>query len=110
MVLPLEGWMGRGKPTYDLHEIQRLIGQGPISSSITRTAKRGAALLDLGDDDIVDAVLALAPMHFYKSMESEQRPGLWQDVYHTVYQGLRLYIKLQIGADGRGVVVQYKAR
>ena len=102
--------MARGKPAYDLHEIQRLIGQGPISSSITRAAKRGAALLGLGDEDIVSAVLELTPMHFYKSMESEQQPGLWQDVYHLDFRGAHLYIKLQIGADGRGVVVQYKAR
>lgn len=59
---------------------------------------------------LVGAVLELTPRDFYKSMESEQLPGLWQDVYHTVYRGLRLYIKIQIGADGRGVVVQYKAR
>lgn len=102
--------MGRGKPTYDLHELQRLIGQGPISSSITRAAKRGAALLDFGAEDIVGAVLELTPVHFYKSMESERQPGLWQDVYHLDYMGVQLYIKLQIGADGRGVVVQYKAR
>lgn len=102
--------MGRGKPAYDLHELQRLIGQGPISSSITRTAKRGAAALGLGDEDIVDAVLELTSMHFYKSMEAEQQPGLWQDVYHLDYLGVQLYIKLQISADGRGVVVQYKAR
>lgn len=102
--------MGRGQPTYDLQELQRLIGQGPLSSRFTGTAKRGADLLGLGDDDIVDAVLGLTSADFYKSMESEQLPGLWQDVYHAEYRGLRLYIKLQMGVDGRAIVVQFKAR
>lgn len=102
--------MGRGKPAYDLQEIQRLIGQGSISSWFTGTAKRGAALLGLGDDNITEAVLELTPRHFYKSMESEQCPGLWQDVYHLDYRGVPLYIKLQMSVDGRGIVVQFKAR
>ena len=102
--------MGRGQPTYDLQELQRLIGQGPVSSWFTGTAKDGADLLGLGDEDIVDVVLSLTRACFYKSMESERLPGLWQDVYHAEYRGLRLYIKLQIGGDGRAAVVQFKAR
>jgi hypothetical protein len=43
-------------------------------------------------------------------MESVERPGLWQDVYHLEYQGTWLYIKLQALRDGRAVVVQFKKR
>lgn len=99
-----------GKPTYGLQQLQQLIGQGALSSTITQAAKAGAALLGLADDAIVESVLALTPLHFYKSMESEQLPGLWQDVYHLEFRGLRLYIKLQLGSNGRGIVIQYKAR
>ncbi|MBW3571881.1 MAG: type II toxin-antitoxin system MqsR family toxin [Gemmatimonadetes bacterium] len=97
-------------PTYDLHELQRLIGQGPVSSWTTITAERGAAELKLQRSDIIEAVLELMPQHFYKSMESEQCPGLWQDVYHLNRGGVVLYIKLQMSPDGRAVVVQFKRR
>lgn len=102
--------MGKGKPTYDLHEIQRLIGQGPISSWITPTAREGAARLGLDQGAIVDVVLALTEQHFYKSMEAEKVPGLWQDVYHLEYRGGWLYIKLQLSQDGQAVVVQCKRK
>jgi motility quorum-sensing regulator/GCU-specific mRNA interferase toxin len=102
--------MGRGVPAYDLQQLQQLIGQGLVSSWIMGTAKTGAAQLGLGEEEIVDAVLQLTAGHFYKSMESERFPGLWQDVYHLDYRGVRLYIKLQMGVGGRAIVVQCKAR
>jgi motility quorum-sensing regulator/GCU-specific mRNA interferase toxin len=102
--------MGRGEPTYDLQELQRLIGQGEISSSITKVAEEGAAEFRWSRDDIVEAVLELEIQHFYKSMESEKIPGLWQDVYHLEFRGVGLYIKLQMGTSGRAFVVQFKKR
>jgi hypothetical protein len=102
--------MGRGQPTYDLHELQRLIGQGPISSVVTITAEAGATELNLAREAITEAVLELLPRHFYKSMESEVIPGLWQDVYHMEFRGRWLYIKLQMGPDGRAVVIQFKRK
>lgn len=102
--------MGRGQPTYDLQELQRLIGQGPISSSVTKVAQEGAAEFRWDRADIVEAVLELAGQHFYKSMESERMPGFWQDVYHLEFRGVPLYIKLQMAADGRAFVVQFKRR
>lgn len=102
--------MGRGRPTYALEELQRLIGQGPISSSITKVAEEGAAGLNWSREDIVEAVLQLTTQHFFKSMESERMPGLWQDVYHLEFRGRWLYIKLQLGVNGRAFVVQFKER
>jgi hypothetical protein len=92
--------MGTGKPRYDLHVLQRLIGQGPISSTITRAAADAAGDLGLTPDDIVDAVLSLGLQHFYKSMEAHSCPGLWQDVYHLKYRGTWMYIKLQLNSEG----------
>jgi motility quorum-sensing regulator/GCU-specific mRNA interferase toxin len=102
--------MGRGEPTYDLQQLQWLVGQGTVSSLFTGSAKTGAALLGFQDDDIEEAVLRLTPANFYKSMEAERVPGLWQDVYHLEYRGVWLYIKLQLSADGRAIVVQFKAK
>jgi hypothetical protein len=71
----------RGKPTYDLQYLQQLVGQGELTSSITTAAADGASFKMLTTDHITEAVLLLMPEHFYKTMESDQMPGLWQDVY-----------------------------
>ena len=102
--------MGRREPTYDLQELQRLIGQGPISSSITNVADVGASELGWSRSDILEAVLELTSQDFYKSMESERLPGLWQDVDHLEFRGVWLYIKLQLALSGRAFVVQFKRR
>lgn len=102
--------MGRGRPTYDLQELQRLIGQGPISSVITTAAREGASVARMTEDELVDAVLTLESANFYKTMASTDRPDLWQDVYHLDYCGTWLYIKLQLLRDGRAVVVQFKKK
>ncbi len=102
--------MSRSEPTYDLRVLQQRVGQGPISSIIMRPAVEGATALQLQPDDVVDAVLALDPLHFYKSMESERSPGLWQDVYHLPYRNTWIYLKLQLLPDGRAAVVQFKRR
>jgi len=41
-------------------------------------------------------------------MESETVPGLWQDVYRPVFEGLAMYLKLQIAFDGLVVVISFK--
>jgi len=98
-------------PTYDLQQVQWLVGQGPLSRVITSAARVGArdcGFVDTGD--IVSAVLALSPANFYKTMEAERCPGLWQDVYHSSFHGVNLYIKLQISLEGIAVIVQFKER
>ena len=61
------------------------------------------------EDDICDCILNfLAETYFYKSMPSENCPGLWQDVYKINYQGTRVYLKLQISFAGRTVVISFK--
>jgi len=97
-------------PTYDLEEVQRLVGQGPISCTVSQTALLNADDLGLGYGDVIEAVLLLSPAEFYKTMESERVPGSWQDVYRSSYAGLRLYIKVQINARGLAVVIQFKER
>jgi hypothetical protein len=100
----------QGAPTYDLELVQQLVGQGALTSSITVVAAAGASELEWHPEHIVEAVLLLSPGEFYKTMESERVPGLWQDVYHLQYRGVHLYIKVQIGHDGRAYVVQFKRK
>jgi motility quorum-sensing regulator / GCU-specific mRNA interferase toxin len=101
---------GRSTPTYDLETIQQLVGQGLISYRVTTAARYGAAELGISEDDLVEIVLSLTPSYFYKSMESEQVPGLWQDVYHFPHGPAVLYVKLQIDPLGRAVIIQCKER
>jgi hypothetical protein len=102
--------MRRKRPTYDLAHIQALVARGAAWRLITLEAHANAALLGLDDGDIVDTVMKLRPPDFYKSMEAERRPGLWQDVYRASSRGIRLYVKLQVGFDERAVVIQFKRR
>lgn len=108
-MLPSSGDRSR-TPSYDLEEVQRLVGQGVISCKVSRMALRGAADLGLLYEHVVESVLLLEPGDFYKTMPSEQVPGSWQDVYRSTYRGLQLYIKLQINAAGLAVVIQFKER
>jgi hypothetical protein len=39
---------------------------------------------------------------------AEKKPGLWQDVYHPVYRGVELYVKLQV--TGAAVVISFKRK
>ncbi len=43
-------------------------------------------------------------------MESEQAPGLWQDVYRPWYDGIQIYMKLQIDRTSGAVIVQFKQK
>jgi len=97
-------------PTYDLQQVQWLVGQGELSRVISYVAVAGANELGFSREDIVEAVLSLGENDFYKSMEAEQFPGLWQDVYHLWYRGVLLYIKLQMDMKGRAVVIQFKRK
>ncbi|HEX9939433.1 MAG TPA: type II toxin-antitoxin system MqsR family toxin [Longimicrobium sp.] len=108
-MLPSSGDRSR-TPAYDLEEVQRLVGQGPISSRITMAAIQGAADVGMRESDIVAAVLALDSRCFYKSMEAEKQPGMWQDVYHLAWGEVDLYLKLQIDHAGLAVVVQCKEK
>lgn len=99
----------RGTPTYDLGEIQRLIAAGPGSYRITDAARIGAAGLECLEPEILDGVRSLCPEHFYKSMESEQLDGYWQDVYHLPFAGSLVYLKVQIYRS-HAVIIQFKRK
>lgn len=99
-----------GKPTYDLQHLQQLVGQGDVSRSVTGAAQLGAGRLGWDVPEIVAAVLELGAADFYKTMEADRCPGLWQDVYHLVFRGIEVYIKLQLSRRGRAVVVQFKRK
>ncbi|MDB4948361.1 MAG: hypothetical protein JWM27_1010 [Gemmatimonadetes bacterium] len=95
-------------PTYDLAELQRLVRENHYV--VTSKAVSGAASLSFDSDDIRDCVLGLRLDDLHKTMEAENVPGLWQDVYRPLYGGVRLYVKLQLSRHGKAVVIQFKRR
>lgn len=97
----------RSDPTYDLGEIQGKVRAGLYW--ITLAARRGGANVGFSEDDIVASVLSLSAADFYKTMEADAAPGLWQDVYRPVYEKIALYVKLQIELDGDAIVISFKA-
>ena len=94
-------------PTYDLKAIVELISKGEYR--ITGRAIDDALGLGFDDDDIKDCVTnSLNDTHFYKTMEADWIPGLYQDVYKLRYEGQRIYLKLQINKAGTAVVISFK--
>jgi hypothetical protein len=94
-------------PSYALLRLKELIQDGKYW--ITVSAFQSAALMGFLDEDITECIVDfLAPSHFYKTMPSEQRTGLMQDVYKITYEGKRVYLKLQISQSGHAVIVSFK--
>ena len=92
-------------PSYSLALIKGLMSEG---SYVVRTSALDTALeLGFDDEDIYDCIVnQLQETHFYRTMESEKKKGLMQDVYYITYQGFRVYVKLQVNVQA--VVVSFK--
>ena len=94
-------------PSYPLDQIKGFMKDG--SWFLTVPAEDGAMELGFDQDDVYDCIVNyLSETHFYKTMESEKKPGLMQDVYHITYRNHRLYVKLQVNVGA--VVISFKAQ
>ena len=100
--------------TYDLQLVKKLIQEGRYT--ITQTAAN-TAKQDFGLDamQIVEKIKSLRSSEFYKTMPSEQKPGMWQDVYRQRItldkKQVYAYVKLQINQFSNGqmaVIISYK--
>ncbi|RNF30206.1 hypothetical protein NM04_13840 [Massilia aurea] len=83
-------------PTHDLAQMIALIKQDKYKT--TKVAREGATQLGLTHDEMIAVVVDLPRVgKFYKTMESDNNPGHWMDVYHTQTQaGADVYLKLMI--------------
>ena len=82
--------MGRS-PHHNLQAFQASAAAERIS--VTRTARNSADELGFGLRGIATTIAAMRSDMFYKSMESKQNPGQWQDVYHVPSAIGALYVK-----------------
>ena len=91
-------------PTYDLATIKATFCS-VTALRMTGSARRGAFELGFSDHDVVAAIQALDPIDFYKSMPPTT-PGFtaMHDVYKPIFNGVGLYIKFQLLANGQYLV------
>ncbi len=61
--------------------------------AVTKTALADAQALGFTRRKMVEAIQAIRPGHFYKSMTALADHTCWQDVYHVPFEGLVLYVK-----------------
>jgi motility quorum-sensing regulator / GCU-specific mRNA interferase toxin len=98
----------RRRSSYDLAEIQALVGAGRYR--ITMSSLAGAAALGFDESDVLACVLALEPRDFYKTMPARKAPELMQDVYRPRYLGVPIYVKVQVTGDELAVVISFKRK
>lgn len=95
------------QPFYGLMRVKSLVSRRRYR--ITQSALRGAFAMGFDDADVVECVTeVLDRRHFYKTMPARKAVGLMQDVYKLIYQGRRIYLKLQISRSGYAVVISFK--
>ncbi len=96
------------KPSFNLLKMQELL-QDRKTRGIPRGPRRDAGSIGYpDDDDIVNRLLDLRKEHFRWSMTQHYDSRIWQDVYKLPQDDYTLYIKLQIGDDGKCWVRSFK--
>jgi motility quorum-sensing regulator/GCU-specific mRNA interferase toxin len=91
------------KPTLDLDSIKAEFSTVE-GLRMTISARNSAFALGLTLNDVVTVIQGLTRAHFYKSMTSHANHTIWQDVYHAAHQGIVLYVKFTIDAEGHIVI------
>lgn len=100
--------------TYSLKEVKELIKAGTyfVTGAAADSARRD---FTFNETQILEVINNLSIQDFYKTMESEMKPGLYQDVYKPRLvigrQMIRAYVKVQIVTNRKGdqaVVISFK--
>ena len=76
--------------------------------NVTGSALKGAQLLGISKQQIVDVIQTVEHSHFFKSMTSHSDPRLWQDVYYVAYRKLDIYLKFTLEHDGSELLISFK--
>jgi len=84
-------------PHCELSTVKAMLEAGKVR--ITTSALAGADALGLDFDEIVNIVMALTSMDFYKSMTSYNNHKEWQDVYRPITHVGEVYLKLIVVND-----------
>ena len=98
--------MEKYTPSFNLDEIKNAFLDFR-HLNLTRTAWRTVRELGFRRKEIVEVVQSLERKSFYKSMTSYKDYKIWQDVYRTEFDGIRLYVKFTINDEGY-LVISFK--
>jgi motility quorum-sensing regulator/GCU-specific mRNA interferase toxin len=71
--------------------------------------RNGAFALSITLEGVVALIQTITRTHFYKSMTSFADHTVWQDVYHVPHEGIILYVKFTIDAEGH-LVISFKEK
>lgn len=96
----------KGTPHYDLKLIHDLIKSDKYF--VTDKSLQGGNKLGFSETEMLDIVLSLKRSDFIKAMTHYMNYKIWQDVYTPICNSKPLYIKVQISADNKAVVIDFK--
>lgn len=74
----------------------------------TYTSKTGASALGMTDADVVGVIQSLTNRDLHKSMTSLHDRSVWQDVYLPTWNGVGLYVKFTVDAQGNYLLISFK--
>ncbi len=97
--------MEKLKNHYPLEDIQAQMMAVP-AMNLTCSARDDIRKAGMAQADALAVVKALRRSDFYKSMTTHADHRDWQDVYHSEWNGILLYIKFQ--REGDYFVVSFK--
>jgi len=99
--------MEKSKPTYLLADIQAQM-TAIEAMNLTVSARTGIRTIGMTQADVLQVIQGLTSRCFYKSMTTNTNHRVWQDVYHSEWQEILLYIKFQ--KSGEYFVISFKER
>lgn len=101
--------MEKNTPHYDLAVVKAEVSRLGYKA-FTMSAWEGARKMGLNLTRMLRIVEGLAPRMLQKSMTTYADHRIWQDVYHTTFQDLEIYIKVTYRPGGGHPVVSFKER
>jgi motility quorum-sensing regulator / GCU-specific mRNA interferase toxin len=99
--------MEKHKPHYLLKAIQAQMSS-PEAMNLTLSALEGIRAAGMAQVDALAVIQGLSTADFFKSMTTNADHRVWQDVYHSEWQEVALYIKFQLA--GEYFVISFKER
>ena len=99
--------MEKKTPHYRLKEFQAQMKTVP-DLKLTKSAMEGIRRAGMVNQDALYVVQSLSRQNFYKSMTTHADHRVWQDVYHSEWNNLELYVKFQRDSAGFFFTISFK--
>lgn len=96
-----------GRPTHNLNQFKAAMAH---NLRWTGAARTGAAEIGFGVSDVKAIIATIDSAMFYKTMPSEKRVGLMQDVYHVPSRAGVLYVKFTDDGVAEFMLLSFKRK